>query len=283
MTESLITMSITGLIVGFFFSMPIAGPISILITSNALKGRLRYCNLATIGASIADFIYVFIAVFSVTRFYSFYKPAVPYILLAGMAFLIYTGYRIIKSKVEMEDLEDKKDKYFEKIKDKDKGAFYAGCMINLLNPTLFIGWLTSSFFVISFVASLGFNTGEMDIIIKQNVDQINNIEGRKIENSHVFSNIRLNKKNPGEENSEIKGSARSFKHFHLLISISYAFFLSVGSIIWFYLLAFFITRFRHRINLKIINGIIYSFGTILCLFGVYFGFISTRMLFFPGY
>jgi threonine/homoserine/homoserine lactone efflux protein len=63
MSESLITISVTGLIAGFIFSMSIAGPISILITSNALKGKLKYCNLLTIGASFADLVYVFVAVF----------------------------------------------------------------------------------------------------------------------------------------------------------------------------------------------------------------------------
>ena len=79
MSESLITISITGLIAGFVFSMPIAGPISILITSNALKGRLKYCYYVTMGASLADLVYVFIAVFGLTRFFSLYKPAIPYL------------------------------------------------------------------------------------------------------------------------------------------------------------------------------------------------------------
>ncbi|MCX6326482.1 MAG: LysE family transporter, partial [Bacteroidia bacterium] len=95
MIESIITMSIAGLLAGFIFSMPIAGPISILITSNALKGRLRYCNWVSLGASIADFTYVFIAVFGLTKLYSLYKPAVPYIFSAGSIFFFYLGYKII--------------------------------------------------------------------------------------------------------------------------------------------------------------------------------------------
>ena len=75
MWESIITIAITGLFAGFIFAMPIAGPISILITSNALKGRLRYCNLVSLGASVADFTFVFIAVFGLTRLYSLYAPA----------------------------------------------------------------------------------------------------------------------------------------------------------------------------------------------------------------
>src|SRR5674536_284082 len=101
MGESIITMSIAGLLAGFIFSMPIAGPISILITSNALKGRLRYCNLVNLGASIADFAYVFIAVYGLTKLYSFYKPIIPYIFSFGSLLLIYLGYKIYLSLIHI--------------------------------------------------------------------------------------------------------------------------------------------------------------------------------------
>lgn len=275
MTESLITMSIVGLLAGFIFSMPIAGPISILVTSNAFEGRLRYCNLVTIGASIADFVYVFIAIFGLTKFYSFYKPAIPYILVAGSLFLLYIGYKTIKTKIDLEHLEDKQ--LTEKIKKKEKGAFYTGFMINFLNPTLFIGWLTSSFFMISFMASLGFNTGGLDTIIHQNVKEINNIVDKKIDSPPVFSNPQLEKIRSKNREMKKKEPESLPKHFHLLISVCYAFFLSVGSIIWFYLLAFVISKFRHRISLKVINGIVYSLGIILCIIGIYFGFVASKM------
>jgi threonine/homoserine/homoserine lactone efflux protein len=275
MTESLITMSIAGLLAGFIFSMPVAGPISILITSNAFKGRLRYCNLVTIGASLADFVYVFIAIFGLTKLYSLYKPAIPYILLAGALFLLYIGYKTIKTKVDLEHLEDKP--LTEKIKNKDKGAFYTGCMVNFLNPTLFIGWLTSSFFVISLMASMGFNTGGLDTIINQNVKEINSIEGKKIESHQVFSSTQLEKIRSMNREVHKKDPVSLPKHFHLIISVCFAFFLSIGSIIWFYLMTFLIIRFRQRINIKIINAIVSSLGVILCLIGIYFGFAATRM------
>ncbi len=180
MIESIITISVAGFLAGFIFSMPIAGPISILITSNALKGRLRYCLLVSIGSFIADFTYVFVAVFGLTKLYSFYKPAIPYIFAVGSLFFFYLGYRIIRTKLDIENLRDKSH-LTEKIQKRGKGAFFTGFMINFLNPTLFIGLLTSSFFVISLVASLGLNTGGLAGIMDHNVKEISNIEGRKIE------------------------------------------------------------------------------------------------------
>ena len=273
MGESIITMSIAGLLAGFIFSMPIAGPISILVTSNALKGRLRYCNLVNLGASFADFTYVFIAVYGLTKLYSFYKPIIPYIFTFGSVLLIFLGYRIFRTNVDIEHLEDK-SYISEKIKKKERGAFYTGFMINFFNPTLFIGWLTSSLLVITILAAMGFQTGGLAVKIDQNAKEIGTIEGSKIENSQTlhFQNIQLPKiKNHKEEPATFP------PHFHLAISLCYAFFISVGSIIWFYLLAYLIVRFRKRINIKYISLFVKGLGVVLCFIGLYFGYQAIRM------
>ena len=274
--ESIFTISIAGLLAGFIFSMPIAGPVSILITSNALKGRMRYCVLASTGAFIADFVYVFIAAFGLTKLYSFYKPVMPYIFALGSLFFLYLGYRIIRTKVDIENLEDKSH-LTEKIRKKEKGAFYTGFMINFLNPTLFIGVVTSSFFVISLIASLGFNTGGLAGKMDQNVEEISKIEGREADNPKVlsieqFNNVQILKSKDHPQDQTIYPAS-----FHLVISICYAFFLSLGTIIWFYLLALLIMRHRHRINIKIISGIIKTLGAALCLFGLFYCYLSVKM------
>jgi len=276
MIESIITMSIAGLLSGFIFSMPIAGPISILITSNALKGRLSYCNRVNLGASFADFTYVFIAVYGLTKLYSFYKPIIPYIFSFGSILLIFLGYKIFRTKVDIEHLEDKSH-ISEKIKKKEKGAFYTGFMINLFNPTLFIGWLTSSLLVITILAAMGFHTGGLAVKIDQNAKEISGIEGKEIENSQNLHLQQLEKIQLPKIKNHKEEPAVFPPHFHLVISICYAFFISVGSIIWFYLLAFLIVHFRKRINIKIISVFIKGLGVILCSFGFYFGYHAVRM------
>jgi threonine/homoserine/homoserine lactone efflux protein len=277
MVESIITISIAGLLAGFIFSMPIAGPISILITSNALKGRLRYCNLVSLGASIADFTYVFVAVYGLTKLYSLYKPAIPYIFTIGSLFFFYLGYKIIKTKIDIEHLEDKSH-LAEKIEKREKGAFYTGFMINFLNPTLFIGVLTSSFFVISVVASMGFHTGGLAGKMDQNVKEISSIEGGKIVDSKIlsldnFEKIQIVKNKVHQPDQTVYPA-----YFHLVISICYALFLSLGSIAWFFLMAFLVVRFRRKINLIVINVFIRSLGVVLGIFGLYFGYQAVRML-----
>jgi threonine/homoserine/homoserine lactone efflux protein len=276
MIESIITISVAGLLAGFIFSMPIAGPISILITSNALKGRLRYCFLVSTGSFIADFIYVFIAVFGLTKLYSLYKPAIPYIFVLGSLFFFYLGYRIIRSKLYIENLEDKSH-LTEKIQKKGKGAFLTGFMINFLNPTLFIGMLTSSFFVISLIASLGFNTGGLAGKMDQNLKEISNIEGRKIEISKGMPAARFDYFQKFKNNNHQQDEPIYPKYFHLAISICYAFSLSLGSIIWLYLMSFIIVKFRQRINIIFLSVFIKSLGVVLCLFGLFFSYLSARI------
>ncbi len=276
MIESIITISVAGFLAGFIFSMPIAGPISILITSNALKGRLRYCILVSIGSFIADFTYVFIAVFGLTKLYSFYRPAIPYIFAVGSLFFFYLGYKIIRTKLDIENLEDKSH-LIEKIQKKGKGAFFTGFMTNFLNPTLFIGMLTSSFFVISLLASMGLHTGGLAGKMDQNIMEISNIEGRKIEISKGMSGKQFDyfQKLKNKDHQQDKNIYPLY--FHLLISICYAFFISLGSITWLYLLSLIIVKFRIRMNIKIISVFIKSLGVVLCLFGLFFSYLSTRM------
>jgi threonine/homoserine/homoserine lactone efflux protein len=276
MIESILTMSIAGFFTGFIFSMPIAGPVSIMITSNALKGRLRYCNLFNLGASFGDFIYVFIAVFGLTKLYTFYKPIIPYIFAFGSLLLLFLGYKIFKTKIDIDHLEDQIH-LTGKLRKKERGAFYTGFMINFLNPTLFIGWLTSSLLVISFIAALGLHTGGLAIRIDQNAKEIGNIEGKKIESKHDSAIKKLDNYPKLKFRDHQVDQTIFPASFHLVISLCYAFFIAFGSIVWFYLLTLLIVRYRKRINIKIISGFIKGLGIFLCFIGGYFGLQAIKM------
>jgi len=269
MSESLITISIAGLIAGFIFSMPIAGPISILVVSNSLKGKLRYSNLLTIGASLADLVYVFIAVYGITSFYSEYKPAIPYIMLGGSAFILYMSYRIFTAKLDLEHI-DEKVHVSERIKKKGNGGFYTGLLVNFLNPTLFFGWLTTSFIIISIVSSLGFNTGGLDRMIDNSITEINSISGNVVEKPDLpaylkFDTLQMLKKEKRIAQPEEKLPGNS----NFIISIGFAVSLSIGSILWFVLLGQFIYRWRKKISIKVLNLTINSLGLALAFFGAF--------------
>ncbi len=273
--SSIITLSVVGLFVGFIFSMPIAGPISILITSNALKGKIRYCNFAAMGASLADFVYVFCAVFGLTKFYSFFKPAIPYILLAGMFFLFYLGCKISKTRIDPGHINDKSAHSPVK---KDENGFLTGFLLNFLNPTLFIGWLTSSFIVISLVSSLGLSTGGLDQRVDNSFNSMNKNGEDTMLRKKALSYLHLDSVKLARRASAKTAPRGTSKYFSLLSSILYAFFLSAGGVLWFFYLAFFLGKHRHSVNIKVVNTVIRSLGWALYLFGFFLGYHAISLL-----
>jgi threonine/homoserine/homoserine lactone efflux protein len=257
--------------------MPIAGPISILVTSNALKGKLKYCNLLAAGASLADFVYVLLAVYGVTHLFSEFKGIIPYILGAGALFVLYIGIKIIRTKFDPYHI-DEEQKLADEQEKKHRGAFYTGFMINILNPTIFFGWLVSSFITLSFASSLGFNTGGLTTAIDENFEQIQKIEGARIEKPGMPSYLQFDTLNILKKESHSVKPVTYPVYFHLLASLLYAAFLSAGAIFWFLLLALLLVRFRKKISIGFINWLVRGFGIVLCIIAIYFGYTAAKML-----
>lgn len=252
MTESFIIVSVIGLLAGFFFSVPIAGPISILITSNALKGRFKFCIRTAIGGAIIEFFYVFIAVYGLTSLYSYYQNVIPIILIVGSLFLLFVAYRIIRTKLKIEDLNksDDEQKY-----QSGKGGVRTGFILNLTNPSLFLGWFTSSFLLLSFASSIGLNTGGLDLLMHENVSNMEEITGKEFETFKDYDKLE-DTSSPIDKNGNKSLSS-------LLLSIIYATMVSLGSTIWFYILVKFLIHFREKLNINWLNGLIKVLGVFL--------------------
>lgn len=270
----ILTLSIAGMLAGFIFSMPVAGPISVLIVSNALKGNLRYCYQLTIGASLSDLVYVFIAVFGLTKFFSAYKPLIPYLMILGAFFVAYTGYTISRSRIDPDHIEDKVN-----LPEGSNGGFRTGLLINLLNPTLFFGWLTSSFIVISIVSSLGFSTGGLESTIDRSIKELDRIGDTVMKTPELpgylkFDTLRILK----NENHKKLENTKMPRNFHLTISLCFAFAVSVGSIIWFIILAASIHKYKNSISYRFLNRIINGLGIFLCLSGVFILYKAIAMI-----
>jgi threonine/homoserine/homoserine lactone efflux protein len=275
MLESLCIISIAGLITGIFFSVPAAGPVTILIISNGLKGKLRFCHRLAYGASIADLIYTFIAVYAFSNLYKFYEPYIPYILLIGSLILIILGTRIFRTKIDFNHIDDK-----EILSDKlrNKGGFRSGLFINFLNPVLFVGWLISSFLIISLLASLGYNTGGLSEQINNNIHKIENEEiAEQIHNRKDILNSIVDEIDIQQENKVLKPMGDSYK-YTLFLSLVFALMVAAGSTIWFYFLGNFIVARRSLFKGATINKIINGLGILLITIGVYFLYSSVMDL-----
>jgi len=277
LAEHLLTISILGLLAGFIFSIPIAGPISLLVTSNALKGKLKQCNLLAIGASLADFIYVLIAVYGISHLFSRYEIIIPYVLGTGAFLVLYVGIKIIRTEFDIEHIDEEEEIIDKKVK-KHKGAFYTGFVINFFNPTLFFGWLVSSFVVLSFAASLGFDTGGLATEVDKNLEEIGKIEGKISKMPQIPSYLQFDTLNILKKESASLLPDKMSSNNHFLTSLFYSGFLAAGSILWFSLLTGVLVKFRKKINIGLLNWIVRGLGIVLCMFAVFFGFSAVKLL-----
>lgn len=247
MIESIFTVSIIGLLVGLVLSMPVAGPISIIITSNALKGNKKFALRTAMGCASSEFFYVFAAIFGITYLYSTYKPVVPYILIIGAIFLFLVGVKIFRTKLGIENLDDSDVK-----KPKVKGGFRTGIMINLMNPSLFVNWLVASFMIFSFASSIGLNVGELNLIVADNIKVIQNYSEEELESLSIPEN--LNNESEKGNGSEVSS---------ITLGLLYAGGEAIGTYIWFSFLIGFIVKYKEKLDLRVINFLVSALAIVL--------------------
>ena len=131
---------------------------------------------------------------------------------------------------------------------------------------------------LSFAASLGFDTGGLSTFVDQSLDKIEKIEGNirekpKIPSYLQFDTLKMLKK----ENREVR-HVKVTHYNHFTTSLFYAIFLAVGSIVWFFLLAVTLVKFRKKVNINILNWMVRAMGIFLCLFALFFAYTAVKML-----
>jgi len=271
MLESIITLTVVGFLAGVIFSIPVAGPVSIIIISKALEGKLRFCERTALGASIVEFFYVFIVVYGIAALISFYAPIIPYLLLIGALFVIYSSINIMRRKLDFKQIGSNK---IVTGKMENSGGMRTGLILNLTNPALFIGWLVAAFITLSFVSSLGLNTGGLDVLLNENVNSVSKLTGSEFKKLEDLEENNL----PQEYNKDItdkKSSAGSTIFLTFIFALSVA----LGALIWLIQLARFMVKHRDKIRAGILNRIINSLGLILFFIGGYLGFKAIQMFF----
>ncbi len=257
MLESILTVALIGFFAGFVFSMPVAGPVSIIITSNALKGNRTYCARAAAGASVVEFFYVFAAIFGITTLYSSYESAIPYLLIFGSVVIIFIAIKILKTKLDIENIDESKIKK----KPKTTGGFRTGAILNITNPSLFISWLAASFMLFSFASSIGLNTGGLDLIVEQNVIKIAEETDADFKG---LDSLKIEQK--FEETAEVSTHE---KMSSILLALIYAGAVAFGAFVWFFYLTKLLIKYRRKINVNILNYLIQGLGVILIGIALY--------------
>lgn len=110
--------------------------------------------------------------------------------------------QVFKSRLSASDIEKGsviKEKYL------NRGGFRTGFLINMLNPTLFFGWMTSTFITMSLVTSLGFNMGGLQDSINNTLKAVENSNTHTVSPENITPRIRSQRRNGKTITKRIQG------------------------------------------------------------------------------
>ena len=154
----MVVVLLIGFTLGFFGSVPLAGPIAVLVFAYGLEGRFRTGIFLSLGAALAESIYAYAAFWGVGTLLGRY----PSIVLASHAVIgtLLIGVGIVLTRRELSAGLEKTSK------PRHARALALGFAISIFNPTLLVTWsaATAALFGIGFVgegagASIAFAIG----------------------------------------------------------------------------------------------------------------------------
>ena len=132
----MIVALIIGFVLSFLGSIPIAGPIAVIIVSKALEHRNRAAFFISIGASVAEAIYAYLAFWGFSTVLVSYPSLVPASRLIGACILIGLGIYLVVRKAKTP----------EQAKARDNANAVGirnvllGFSMTIVNPTLIVTW-----------------------------------------------------------------------------------------------------------------------------------------------
>jgi len=135
----LVAVCIIALAFGFFGSMPLAGPIAVMVFSRASHRRYEEALHIGLGAAVAEAIYAGVAFWSFTSLLASYPLVVPVSRGVTAVVLSALGVRFALWKQH-----DPKDRY-----ERRAGTSLVGFSLSAINPTLLITWSAAVAFLYS--------------------------------------------------------------------------------------------------------------------------------------
>lgn len=126
---------IIGFAAGFIGSMPVAGPVSILLFSRGLQNRARSGAYLAIGAALAESVYAYLAFWGFSELLTTHWWIEP--VSRGLAAVLLTALGL-RFMLKGEDTEQQESKPEAGVG--HKRSFLLGLTITALNPTLIASW-----------------------------------------------------------------------------------------------------------------------------------------------
>ena len=129
---------VLGLVCGFVGSIPIAGPVAVLVVERGLGGRAREGLAIAIGASIAEGVYAGLAFLGMTAVLARFPWMLPVSRVLGAVILVALGLYFAFRKPKRTSPEDEAKK--DERKGRRGGPFVLGLLVTMVNPTLLVTW-----------------------------------------------------------------------------------------------------------------------------------------------
>jgi threonine/homoserine/homoserine lactone efflux protein len=126
----LLLLSVSAFLFGFFGSVPLAGPISVMVVSRAAQGHFRDALRISLGASVAEGLYAGGAFWAFTRLLAPNPYVAPISRGAAAVLLVGLGVRFMFWRPKDEDGS----------RESKTGTALLGFTISAVNPTLFVTW-----------------------------------------------------------------------------------------------------------------------------------------------
>jgi threonine/homoserine/homoserine lactone efflux protein len=134
----MLTVALLGFVFGFVGSMPVAGPIAILVFGRGLEGRLRSGVYLAFGAAIAESVYAYFAYWGFSELLTHHRWIEPVTRTAASVLLIGLGLHFTFGRKKPQELEPELADDRKNVG--NKRSFLLGFTITALNPALIATW-----------------------------------------------------------------------------------------------------------------------------------------------
>lgn len=128
---SALIVSVIAFVLGFVGSMPLAGPVSVMVVSRAGMGRFDEARNVAFGAAIGEGLYAGLSFLGFAALLARYPTAVPISKGVTAIVLLAVGSHFLRWKAK--DAGEGKER-------RGSSAFWLGLTASLVNPTLLVTW-----------------------------------------------------------------------------------------------------------------------------------------------
>lgn len=134
----MLTVALLGFVFGFVGSMPVAGPIAILVFGRGIEGRMRSGVYLAIGAAIAESVYAYFAYWGFSELISSNRWIEPVTRTVAAVLLIGLGLHFMFGRKKTQEVDP--ELIQERKNAGNKRSLLLGFTITALNPALIATW-----------------------------------------------------------------------------------------------------------------------------------------------